>query len=253
VADQLAEDYDSPSKRAYFLEHDVDKQGPRRSMWWTARGGASSATTPLIMVDSGFQITEGSHADFRRKYKGMIDAALARAAQAEVHAYYERDGTAVRATVEVTNRSGETIGYDNNARVWMLVFEDKEVIHMKRFVRAEASVSIEDDLADGATGSYQVTIERVTGVNWDKTHVLVLVDYRPRANGPYSLLQAQEATFGVPRVPTAEPTAEPTDEPLPTIAIPTLAPPEPTATDEPEPTAAPPESFYNYLPVAKNE
>jgi hypothetical protein len=256
VADDLARSYQSADKRAFFIEHDVDGNSARENRWWTAKAG-TSATTPLILVDSGFKWTEGSHNDFKKKYKEMVDTALARPAQARLDAYYTREGSKAKLWVKVTNLSGSTIGYDNELTLWVLVFEDKNVIHMARYVRGEGRLLIEDDIADGASAEYEVLSGDIRGANWDRVHVLALLDARPRSSGPYEMLQVQEAVFGAPPDPTAlVPTEEPTEEPT---DVPPTDTPEPTATDvpptatQPPPTEEPTDGHRIYLPLARNE
>jgi hypothetical protein len=258
VADDLARSYQSADKRAFFLEHDVDNNAHRRkNRFWTAKGGGGSATTPLIVVDSGYKFTEGSHNDFKKKYKEMVDAALARPPQARLDAYYTREGSKAKLWAKITNLSGSTIGYDSHLTLWVLVYEDKNVIHMARFVRGEGQLSIEDDIADGASAEFEVLSNDIRGANWDKVHVLALLDHRPRSSGPYEALQVQEAIFGAPPDPTAlVPTEEPTQEPT---EVPPTDVPEPTATDvpptatQPPPTEEPADGHRIYLPLARNE
>ena len=61
----------------------------------------------------------------------------------------------------------------------------------RRYVRAAASTAISSDLAPDATGQYAVVIDSLSGVDWDKMHGVVIVDYKPApAARPYNTYQA---------------------------------------------------------------
>jgi len=190
--DQLAQDY--AGQPVVFLEYDVDNAPYSRvSRWWAAFDGGST-TLPMVMVDSGNQISSG-YVDFYDEYKAMVDRALARPARAEVQAYWWRVGDKVGFYVQVTNLSDVTLSSSaNSAAVHGIVYEDAHVGVTDRFVRAAVSTPIVSELGPNATGTYTMETSELIGVNWDRLHFVVLVDYRPLGSeGAYDMLQAAEA------------------------------------------------------------
>jgi hypothetical protein len=183
VVDDLADEYaDQP---VVFLEHDVDDpQGDRISRFWAAYG-PGSVTLPLIMVDSGEEISYG-YVAFASTYRAMVNRALARPAQARLVVDRQRLGNSYSFEVQVTNLSDTTLSSSNEASVHVIVYEDTHVADTDRFVRAATSVGI-TSLAPDETKTYNLTIA-LQDVNWSKLHSVVLVDYRP--GGAYDMLQA---------------------------------------------------------------
>jgi len=192
VVDQLAQDY--AGQPVIFLEYDVDNApSSRNSRFWAAHGGGS-VTLPEVMVDSGNQISSG-YVDFYNVYKGMVDIALGRQAQADIKTYWLRTGNRVSFSIRVTNLSDVTLSSgDNSAMVHALVYEDVHVHATNRFVRATVSTSI-SSLTPNDTATYTLETPELSGVDWDKLHFVALVDYRPAgSSGAYDILQATLAT-----------------------------------------------------------
>jgi hypothetical protein len=198
VVEQLAQDY--AGQPVVFLEYDVDNApGSRYGRWWAAHG-SGSVTLPLVMVDSGNQISNG-YVSFYNVYKAMVDTALARPAQAEIEAYWLRTGNRVVFYIQVTNLSAVTLSSSSNsATVHAIVYENAHVRLTNRFVRAAVSTDI-SSLAPGATDTFMLETSELSGVNWDKLHFIALADYRPSgSSGAYDMLQATVAlplTFAV--------------------------------------------------------
>jgi hypothetical protein len=166
----------------------------RNSRFWAAHGGGS-VYLPEIIVDSGHQYTNGPE-DYYNVYKGMVDAELARPAQAAIDAVWRRDGDRVRFRVRLTNLS-EAILSDslNGAMVHAVVYEDAHIADTDRYARAVAYSRVDEDLAPGAAAEFTLETADLVGVNWANLHFLVLADYRPAgATGPYDMLQAAVAT-----------------------------------------------------------
>jgi hypothetical protein len=216
--EQLASDY--AGQRVVFLEQDVDSPiGSRYSRWWAAYGSGGSVTLPLVMADSGNQISNGS-VDFYDTYKAMIDAELARPAQMEIQASTQRVGDTLYFDIELKNLSGVTLGSSNSATVHAIVYEDAHVIHTDRIVRAADQTIISPALAPGATKT--LTLETaLSGVDWDKIHPIVLVDYRPGgSSGAYDMLQAALASAAFDVHPSALTfLVDPTDSTSPSTSI----------------------------------
>lgn len=178
------------------IEQDVDHPvGTRIGRWWAAYDG-SYVMLPLVMVGSGYQISNG-YVDFYTTYKNMIEMEKSRPPQADVTAYYERVGNHFQVTVNVTNQSGVPLSYVNDATVHVIVYEEAKVNITQRFVRAATYASIMNTLENSGTASFNLVTEDIFPLNWDKIHVIALVDYRPLATGPYDTLQAAVATEAV--------------------------------------------------------
>lgn len=192
AVNQLESEYQG--QPAVFLEYDVDNADYATRAWrfWSAFQG-SSATLPLIVVDSGNQIASGS-ADFRPVYRQMVDKALARPAEAEIEATWWREGDHIVVAVQLTNRLAADIGSNDQAQVHAIVYENAKVALTNHYVRATISESI-DKLRSGATATYTLTSDSLVGVDWDKLAVVVIADHRPNpaASRVYDTLQAAPA------------------------------------------------------------
>lgn len=84
-----------------FLEQDVDDAlGYRNWRWWAAFEG-DRAVLPEAMVSSGHQVDDGSIIfsgdTFDDHYRGMVQAELSRAPQADIEAYVQRAGDMLQA------------------------------------------------------------------------------------------------------------------------------------------------------------
>ncbi len=198
MVDQLAGEYGSSP--VYFLEYPADGAPANRyGRWWAAYGGSSSVYLPLLMTDSGNQISNGS-VDFYNVYKTMVDTAAARPAKAAVTAYSLRCGDKLRFYVRVTNHSGTSLSYSSNhATVHAIVWEDAHVADTNRYVRATVSADFTSSVADGANASFVLETPELTGIDWDKLHTAVLADYRPGGlTGAFDTLQAALAPRASP-------------------------------------------------------
>jgi len=195
VVDQLAGDY--AAQPVVFLEQDVDHPvGSRIGRWWAAYSGSGPVYLPLVMADSGYQMSNGS-VSFYNVYKGMVDAELTRSSQAYIDASCWRVGNRVRVCGRMTNLSGVTLSSSGNgATIHAIVYEDAHVGVTNRYVRAAPSTAIASGLANGGTMTFTLETTDLTGVNWDKLHTVVLADYRPAgSSGPYGMLQATRASW----------------------------------------------------------
>jgi hypothetical protein len=188
VVDQLAGEYaDDP---VVFIEYDADNPaGNRISRWWASWGSGGSVYLPLIMVDSGNQISNGSVA-FAQRYRAMVDAALQRPAAGRLEVHRERVGNAFRFEIELTNLSDETLSAANSATLHVIVYEEAHVGDTDRWVRAATYRSI-STLPPGEAASFTVELAPLGVVDWDKLHSVVIADYRlGGATGAYDTLQA---------------------------------------------------------------
>ncbi len=251
MVDALDGQYKRANKQVVFIEWNVDdRSNPRRGRWNAAYTGGPSITLPLWMVDSGFR-WGNARQDFERVYRAAVDEALARPLGVELEAYYQRTGNTAHVTARVKNVSGHTLGYTNRATVWALIYEDRRVIHTGRYGHSAVQVNVSPDLPEGETATFELEVRGGRGMNWSKTHIVVLVDYVPPAStgNAFDMLQAAVAIEGVPPTEVPEATPVPPDTPVPTVTN-TPIPMDtavPTPTKEPTPTEVP--VFANYLPI----
>ena len=190
----MARDYSG--QLVVFLEQNVDHPvGSRYDRWWAAYSGGS-ASLPLVMADSGHQISNGS-VSFYNVYKGMVDAELARAVQAYIAASCRRVGNRIQISGQMTNLSGVTLSSSGNvATIHAIVYEDAHVGVTDRYVRTATSTGITSSLTNGSTMTFTLETSDLTGVNWDNLHTIVLADYRPGgSSGAYDMLQATIASW----------------------------------------------------------
>ncbi|MBN2149538.1 MAG: hypothetical protein JW726_19275 [Anaerolineales bacterium] len=191
----MAEEY--AEQPVLFLETDVDGTGiigAREGRWWTAFGSGGSVTLPLVMVDSGYDISNG-YEDFRAVYTAMVDTSLARAPQAVISASGQRVGDGLHFDVDVTNQAGVTLGSSNSATVWVIVYELFDEIGdgrlTTRYTRAAVKANIVTDLPANASETYGLDVPALSGVVWENLRAVVLVDYRPGGtSGAFDTLQA---------------------------------------------------------------
>jgi hypothetical protein len=177
-----------------FLEQNVNAPlGQRYGRWWTAYGQGGSVYLPLVMANSGHQISTGS-VNFASVYAGMIDSELQGPAGADVWAVATRLGDHFRVSVHVRNRSGSTWTTAMDPTIHVLVYEDAAVGVTNTYVRSAAYSRITSALDDGATTGVVLETAAISPADWAKVHVIALVDYRPGGTtGAYDMLQAAHA------------------------------------------------------------
>ena len=153
----------------------------------------SMVTLPLISADSGHQISDGPQ-EFAQVYSAMVDSEMARTPLVGVQADWVRDGDRIVVKAQVTNRAGIPLNRTNDATVHAVVYENNKVKLTSRYVRAADTAQIQS-LAAGATAAYSLQTDPLSGVDWNKLAVAVMVDYLPNGfNHPYDMLQAALAT-----------------------------------------------------------
>jgi len=203
--DALAAEYSNAGKQVLFLEQDVDlSKGKRQDRWWAAYASSATVYLPLVMVDSGHQISNGSQADFKAAYRKLVDAELPRPPQAEIEAFARQVGARMRIYARLKNTAGTTLSSaGNGATLHALVWEDARVGVTGRFVRAAPWTAISREVAP--EGEYTAMLETpdFAGVNWNSLHAVVLADYRPGTGTAYDILQGAVAQ---PAALAAEPT-----------------------------------------------
>ena len=196
VIDELAQEY--AGRPVVFIEQNAwAPVGERISRFWAAHTDDNSST-PLVIVDSGHQCTNGA-VDYHAVYSGMVDQELARPPEAEIAASYTRVGNRIRADIELKNLSSRTLSIENEATAHLIVYEDKHVGQTGRIVRAAPWAEITTELVPSATMTLTLETPELSGVDWSKLHVIALADYRPGGeSGPYDMLQAAFVGSAVP-------------------------------------------------------
>jgi hypothetical protein len=196
---QLANDY--ANLPVLFLEEDVDDAPfERYYRWWDSYGG-NSAMLPLIMVNSGHQVSNGP-LDYYNTYKAMIDTELQRPADAHIEAYFMRVGDHIRVYGSLTNLSGVTLWYTNSTSIGAIVYENARIHLTDRFVRTTVQLHPSNPLSPGAMVTFTLDTPNLSGVDWNRLHTVVFADYRPIGSAAYDMLQA---TYAVPITFTVQP------------------------------------------------
>lgn len=187
MVDQLADEYSE--RPVVFLEQDVDDViGARDVRWWAGYGYSGSVTLPLVMVDSGHQVSNGDE-DFHTAYTAMVDSALERPPAAFLVADRQRVGDSYHFEVQLTNRSGVTLNSSNGATLYAMVYDDLSKGVSNRTVTASESIPI-SDLEDGETQSFNIQISP-NAASWESLRTIVFAEYQPTGtSGPYDMLQA---------------------------------------------------------------
>lgn len=194
--------YNNAGEPVLFLEQYVHTISPvyptRYYRWWTAYGSGDTVYYPMVMIDSGNQISSGP-LDYATAYKSIIDSSLIRNPKGSITATSQRVGDHYHFEIQVTNSSGTPLSSANGATIHAIVYEtDATTVATgvnaatNTCVRAGINTPVSPLIADGETGSFSLDTPDLTGVeNWANLHSLVIVDYRPNgASGPYDTLQA---------------------------------------------------------------
>jgi len=186
VVEELAEEYEG--QNVLFLEQDVDEPlGGRFDRWMLGYRGSDTIYLPLVMVDSGNRVSNGSE-DFHAVYSFMVDTALVRPVTANMVVESERVGDDLHLAVRLTNWSGTTLGPANSATLTALVYEESTTTAVP--VIAAAGTTPITTLADGATGEFTFEVG-VGSADWDLIRWVVIADYQPvGADYPFDTLQA---------------------------------------------------------------
>jgi hypothetical protein len=183
-------EYNVQEKPVIFIEQAVD--GPvdssRKSRWWSAYSSGGSVSLPLIMVDSGNQISNG-YVDHQTVYSNMIDTALTRPPGAAISAVVSRVGDSLHFDIDLTNLSGVTLSSANKATLYAIVYDDNSTSGLTgSYVVSSVSAYIAPSLPSGDSGNYTLQTGDLTDVVWSSIRAVVFVDYRP-ASSNYDMLQ----------------------------------------------------------------
>lgn len=198
IDNQLVPEY--AGQPVLFLEYSALDYTPRQGRWWDGWAVGGSVGFPMVMTDSGNQVRERltSGTDFYNLYKAMVDTALANPQiNADIQTTVNRSSDVVNFTINVTNQGSLTLGTANKATLWVLVYEQSESGPVsdgltQRYVRAQVSQALSANLAPGASAQYILTVNSLSGVDWNKMHAVVILDYKPNSSlRPYNTYQAK--------------------------------------------------------------
>jgi hypothetical protein len=175
-----------------FLEQLVESPiGSRLVRWYAGYSGPLDIYLPLVMVDSGHQISNGSKQDFKAAYRPLIEAELLRPPYAEIEAYTRRVGSRVRVYARMRNASGTALSAAaNRAALHAVVWEDARAGVTKCIVRAAPNVGITPEVADGGETTATLETLDLAGVNWQALHTVVLADWVSPPGSAFDMLQA---------------------------------------------------------------
>ena len=189
-----------------FLEQNVYRPvGNRIDRFYDARG-TRTCGVPWVIVDSGLRYTCG-YEDFTKRYRTLVTEAMSTPAEAEIEGWFLRTDNDLRVHVEVTNRTGRTLGFANWPTINVLVYEEARVYQTRRFVRAAAQLDVDGLIPDGMSTAADIELLDVYAKDWAKAHVIALFDYRPEpTESRFVSAQAVEVTEGVPPTPSPVPT-----------------------------------------------
>jgi hypothetical protein len=201
--------------RALLLEYDYDQfPSGRVGRWWAAYpGGPGSVYLPVVMVGSGFEIASGP-VDYLERYRDMLEAELARPAEAAAAAYWRRVGSALRVYVRVENRGDVAVLPEQDPSIWVLVWLEGRVGLSDTWVLAAVQHPLSAPLEPGAATTATVDTAPLGGVDWDLVRSLALLEQRPDGLTRYDMLQASlslpaalQASPGEVALGPAQPTA----------------------------------------------
>jgi hypothetical protein len=178
-----------PGDRLLVVDQSVDAplEG-RLDRWLAAYHGTGDIYLPLVMVDSGNEISNGS-VSFVSHYSQMIEDAMDRPTAARMAVVDDHRGDLHTFSIRLSNDSGETLSATNGARLTVLLFEEVADGGRLPFAAAAASTPI-TTLADGETRDF-VLEAYAPDFDPDRTRWVVIADYRPEgSDGAYDTLHA---------------------------------------------------------------
>jgi hypothetical protein len=172
-----------------IIEQNVDDPlGSRLERWLEANTSTGTIYLPLVMTDSGHDISSGEE-NYEHVYSEMITDSLQRPATASMAVETTRSGSILRFDVRLTNRSGTKLSAANDATLTALLWQEPFDPEAVPFVTKARSTTI-PTLADGATGELVLEVS-LTGLDTSRVGWVLIADYQPTGSAnPYDTLQA---------------------------------------------------------------
>jgi hypothetical protein len=167
----------------------VDNQiADRVTRWFDAYATPGDVFLPLVMVDSGNQISSGD-VEFNAVYGAMIENSLDRETKAGMTVRTKRVDDILQFNVTLTNTSGETLSAANNATLTTLLYRQPNNSTGVPWVVRGTTTAIQI-LADGHTGSTSFEID-IRFLDMDRIHWLVIAEAQlDGSTTAYDTLQA---------------------------------------------------------------
>lgn len=200
MINQFAKDYsDQP---VVFIDYRYSMSTPPdyptpEFRWEIIRATEEGLGLTWAVVDSGRMYNRGAETteEAVEAFTEMLESSLARPAEAEIHAQWERAGDSVNVIATVKNTSTITLSMANNAAVHAIVKEPN--IERPHHTTLNPGINTGrakiETLAPGETGTFYVTVPNLDPEDWDNIQVVVLVDYQVEPGSHYDQLQAQFA------------------------------------------------------------
>jgi hypothetical protein len=172
-----------------IIEQNVDDPlGGRLERWLEANTSTGTIYLPLVMTDSGHDISSGEE-NYEHVYSEMITDSLQRPATASMAVETTRTGSILRFDVRLTNRSGTTLSAANDATLTALLWQEPFDPEAVPFISKARSTTI-PTLADGATGELVLDVS-LTGLDTSRVGWVLIADYQPTGSAhPWDTLQA---------------------------------------------------------------
>lgn len=172
-----------------FIEQNVDAPvGRRLDRWFAGYGQSGDVELPLVMVDSGNEVSNGDE-DFDTVYRSMVDDSQVRPTKAQMVASSEQEENLLIIDVRLTNTSGVSLSSANDATLTALVWESTANPATVPIVRRVRTAGL-PTMHHGDTRNFTLEVP-VTNLNPNQIRWVVIADYQPDEDSDaYDTLQA---------------------------------------------------------------
>jgi hypothetical protein len=160
--------------------------GERRKRWRQVFGD-KSALLPLIMVQSGAEVTQGRHKSFHDKYLSMIRSAQQKKPTAQLSASLKRSDQTLTASIQLRNM-GETLSEKNKASVRLFFYDDATTIHLAHTPRIIETIPLIEPVSTDQEVSFRLTYNVPTEIDAASLHLAVIVEHLD-SNGRWTIAQ----------------------------------------------------------------
>jgi hypothetical protein len=193
VANELLHEYESKGLPVLMLGSDVGPPGEpspdiggRRARWREVFGN-KQALLPLILLQSGNDITQGSHSNFREKYDSMIQAAANIAPTAELEASYQRDQELFLVKIRLENIGTDALDPSQKTSLKVFFYDDQRTMHLDHTTRAIETL----EMPRVEPNQTLVLMRKFTlpeSIDADSLHVAVIAEYQDK-DGKWQIAQ----------------------------------------------------------------